>query len=102
LPCVDGLARLPTKTIFLQPLTCALPWPVHLSPGASPMRNRPTKRPGLPAPPREERPPVPEFAPVPRKYRHDGWTPERQKAFIEALADCGSVTRAAAMVNMAQ
>lgn len=46
--------------------------------------------------PRSERPPIPEFAPVPRKYRHDGWTPERQKAFIEALADCGSVTRAAA------
>ena len=66
------------------------------------MRNRPTKRPGLPAPPREERPPVPEFVPVPRKYRHDGWTPERQRAFIEALADCGSVTRAAAQVNMAQ
>jgi hypothetical protein len=66
------------------------------------MRNRPTKRPGLPAPPREERPPLPEFVPVPRKYRHDGWTPARQKAFIEALADCGSVTRAAAMVNMAQ
>ena len=42
------------------------------------------------------------FAPVPRKYRHDGWTPERQKAFIEALADTGCVTRAAAMVNMAQ
>ena len=65
-------------------------------------RNRPTKRPGLPAPPREERPPLPEFAPVPRKYRHDGWTPERQKAFIEALADTGCVTRAAAAVNMAQ
>jgi hypothetical protein len=32
--------------------------------------------------------------------RHDGWTPERQKAFIEALADTGSVSRAAAMVNM--
>ncbi|WP_305097999.1 hypothetical protein [Croceibacterium aestuarii] len=48
------------------------------------------------------KPPLPEFEPVPRRYRHDGWTPERQKAFIEALADCGSVTRAAAMVNMAQ
>jgi hypothetical protein len=47
-----------------------------------------------------ERPPIPEFAPAPRKYRHDGWTPERQKAFVEALADCGSVRRAAAMVNM--
>jgi len=66
------------------------------------MRNRPTKRPGLPAPPREERPPLPEFVPVPRKYRHDGWTPERQKAFIEALADTGAVSRAARMVNMAQ
>lgn len=26
----------------------------------------------------EARPPLPEFTPVPRKYRHDGWTPERQ------------------------
>jgi hypothetical protein len=42
------------------------------------------------------------FTPVPRRYRHDGWTPERQKAFIEALADTGCVTRAATMVNMAQ
>jgi hypothetical protein len=44
-----------------------------------------------------------EFAAVPRlKPRHDGWTPERQRAFIAALADTGSVTRAAGMVNMAQ
>ncbi len=50
----------------------------------------------------EARPPLPEFTPVPRKYRHDGWTPERQRAFIAALADTGSVSRAAAMVNMAQ
>lgn len=50
----------------------------------------------------EARPPLPDFVPVPRKYRHDGWTPERQKAFIAALADTGSVSRAAAMVNMAQ
>ena len=43
------------------------------------------------------------FAPVPRqKIRHDGWTPERQRAFIAALADTGSVTRSAAMVNMSQ
>lgn len=51
---------------------------------------------------RHARPPIPEFEPVPRKYRHDGCTPERQRAFIEALADTGSVRRAAAMVNMAQ
>ncbi len=63
------------------------------------MRNRPTKRPGLPVP-RDERPPLPEFTPVPRKYRHDGWTPERQRAFIAALADTGSVKCAARAVNM--
>ena len=27
-------------------------------------------------------PPVPEFTPVPRKHRHDGWTAERQRAFL--------------------
>jgi hypothetical protein len=52
--------------------------------------------------PREERPPLPYFAPVPRKcLRHDGWTPDRQRAFIEALADTGCVKVAARMVNMA-
>lgn len=46
-------------------------------------------------------PAIPAFDPVPRKTaRHDGWTPDRQRAFIEALADTGSVSRAAAMVNM--
>jgi hypothetical protein len=50
---------------------------------------------------RDQRAPLPAFEPVPRrKPRHDGWTPERQVAFIEALADTGSVTRAAAQVNM--
>jgi len=44
--------------------------------------------------------PLPAFEPVPRKFRHDGWTPERQKAFIAALADTGSVKRAARAVNM--
>ena len=44
---------------------------------------------------------LPAFEPVPRKTRrHDGWTPERQKAFIAALADTGSVKRAARWVNM--
>ena len=60
------------------------------------MQNRVPKK-------REARPPLPDFTPVPRqRVRHDGWTPERQKAFIEALADTGCVTRAAGMVNMAQ
>src|SRR3954471_9390355 len=46
--------------------------------------------------------PVPDFTPVPRKYRYDGWTPERQKAFIAALAETGCVDRAARLVNIAQ
>jgi hypothetical protein len=44
---------------------------------------------------------VPEFAPVPRQCkRHDGWTPTRQRGFIQALADLGSVRAAAHAVNM--
>jgi hypothetical protein len=49
---------------------------------------------------REDRPPLPDFAPVPLRYRHDGWTPERQRGFIEALAatrcHCLTPTRSAA------
>jgi hypothetical protein len=46
---------------------------------------------------------LPPFTPVPRQCeRHDGWTPERQRAFIEALADTGSVAAACKAVNMAQ
>ena len=44
---------------------------------------------------------LPAFTPVPRlTTRHDGWTPERQLGFIEALADTGSVKAAAHRVNM--
>jgi hypothetical protein len=50
--------------------------------------------------PRENRAALPDFTPVPLRYRHDGWTPERQRGFIEALADTGCVTRATAIVNM--
>ena len=50
---------------------------------------------------RKRRGMLPMFAPVPRKTsRHDGWTPERQRGFIEALADTGSVRAAAHAVNM--
>lgn len=52
-----------------------------------------------PAPP----PPDPlAFTPVPRKYRYDGWTAERQRAFIAALAETGSVKAAARTINMAK
>ena len=54
----------------------------------------------VPAPPNYGAP-IPAFTPVPRQCnRHDGWTPERQRAFIEALADLGSVKHAAARINM--
>lgn len=45
--------------------------------------------------------PLLDFAPVPRRHRHDGWTPRRQRGFIAALAETGSVSLAAAAVNMA-
>ena len=43
------------------------------------------------------------FTPVPRRgSRHDGWTHARQRAFIEALADTGSVHAACKAVDMSQ
>jgi len=41
-----------------------------------------------------------DFTAVPVRPRHDGWTPEKQQAFIEGLADTGSVTKAALGVFM--
>jgi hypothetical protein len=44
---------------------------------------------------------VPVFKPVPRNARKaDGWTVERQQAFIAALAETGSVRRAAEAAGM--
>lgn len=40
--------------------------------------------------------PSSDFIPAPRRERHDGWTAERQRTFIRALAETGSVTAAAA------
>ncbi|MBJ6122859.1 helix-turn-helix domain-containing protein [Sphingomonas mollis] len=41
-----------------------------------------------------------DWVPVRRQRRPDGWTREKQRAFIEALADTGSVTQAAREVHM--
>ena len=42
-----------------------------------------------------------QFDPVPRqRNRRSGWTPERQRAFIAALARCGSVRAAARHVGL--
>jgi len=56
-----------------------------------------------PAPPPPPRPPrrrIPAFHPVPLVPRADGWTPERQAAFIGYLAQTRSVLDAARMVRM--
>ena len=45
-------------------------------------------------------PPPFAFAPVPCRARHDGWTPERQTRFIQALAATDVVTAAAKAVGM--
>lgn len=44
---------------------------------------------------------APDFAPASRgASRYDGWTPDRQRAFVKALAETGCVTRACAWVGM--
>lgn len=43
-----------------------------------------------------------QFTPAPVRPRHDGWTVEKQYAFIEKLADCGSVTAACKHVGMSR
>lgn len=42
------------------------------------------------------------FEPVALRYRHDGWTPDKQLEFIQALADCGCVDEAARRVGMSR
>jgi hypothetical protein len=42
------------------------------------------------------------FTPVPLKARHDGWTPQRQRRFIEALAATKSISKACAAVGMSR
>lgn len=54
------------------------------------------EKPDLPADPLH-------FAPVPRQqYRENGWIPARQAAFVQKLAETGSVRQAAAAVNMSR
>ncbi|WP_284054320.1 hypothetical protein [Stakelama marina] len=41
-----------------------------------------------------------DFEPVPTRQRHDGWTPDKQREFIEALAASGCVDSACRAVGM--
>jgi hypothetical protein len=45
---------------------------------------------------------LPTFVPVPVRARSDGWTPERQAAFLGLLAETGSVRAAAERLGMAR
>ncbi|MDP9423565.1 MAG: hypothetical protein M3Q19_12180 [Pseudomonadota bacterium] len=49
---------------------------------------------------RDDKPRREDFTPVPVKPRHDGWTPDKQIAFIQALAECGCVDEACKRVGM--
>jgi hypothetical protein len=40
------------------------------------------------------------FTPTPLRARHDGWTPEKQIAFVEALAETGVIEEACRRVGM--
>ena len=54
----------------------------------------------VPLPSPADPPPRPGFDPVPLRYRVDGWTPERQRAYVEHLAETLSPEAAAALVGM--
>ncbi|HYI48755.1 MAG TPA: hypothetical protein VEX35_09860 [Allosphingosinicella sp.] len=43
-----------------------------------------------------------DFDPVPVRARHDGWTPKKQRLYVEGLADTGCASEAAARVGMTE
>lgn len=49
---------------------------------------------------RQPKPARAPFTPVATRARRDGWTPERQIAFLDALAESGCVTEACASVGL--
>ena len=48
----------------------------------------------------ESAPEVPDFEPVKLRYRHDGLTPARQVAVVQAMAACGCIREACARVGI--
>ena len=75
---------------------------------AAPVSNAPARprprlsdriaEPFLDAPPA----PDPDLDPTPTSRRHDGWTPERIRIFLESLATCGVVEDAARAAGMSK
>src|SRR5687768_16296915 len=52
--------------------------------------------------PAPERRDLLDFEPVPMRYRTDGLTPDTQRAYVEALADCGIAREAAARIGVSE
>ncbi|MEA3045644.1 MAG: hypothetical protein QOH47_3482 [Sphingomonadales bacterium] len=45
---------------------------------------------------------IPDFEPIPLPYRHDGLTPDKQREYVEALADSGVAREAAARIGVSE
>jgi hypothetical protein len=50
----------------------------------------------------QQEPEPPQFEPVPVRPRHDGWTPDKQRRFIEVLAESALVDEACRHVGMSR
>ncbi len=61
---------------------------------------KPAPTPLVPLPSPADPPLLPGFDPVPVRYRVDGWTPERQRAYVEHLAETLCPETAASLVGM--
>lgn len=68
-----------------------------MSDSPKPRRASAARKPEPKAPPDHD---LERFGPVPVRYRHDGWTPDRQLLFIQTLASTGCVDQACAAVGM--
>lgn len=66
--------------------------------GPTPERNE--SEPAATQQPMPEAESVHDFDPIPVKPRHDGWTAERQRVFIQCLAETGCVSEACAEVGI--
>lgn len=75
-----------------------------IAPGTSTDERVPSSDPSPAAAPDGAAPPADrfDFDPVSVRRRRDGWTPERQREYVEALADTGVARHAAALVGMTE
>jgi hypothetical protein len=68
----------------------------------NPIRSAPGAATDEPASPLNPAPDALDFDPVMVRYRTDGWTPAKQREYVEALADTGVAKWAAARVGMTE